>query len=187
MKELTFITSHAKKAEELARYLNFPVTHHKLDLIEIQSLDPSEVVTAKAEEAYRALNRPVLVEDFSIKFEALGGLPGPLIKWFLKEMQVEGLCQLLNSYGSRHATARTCFALRDEDGLHVFDGAIEGTITKEPRGGHGYGTDSIFIPDGSTLTWGEMDETDQATYSLRRIGLEKLEAYLNKYYRSDNS
>jgi hypothetical protein len=42
MQELTFITSHAKKAAELSRYLDYPITHHKLDLPEIQSLDPHE-------------------------------------------------------------------------------------------------------------------------------------------------
>lgn len=64
MKEITFITSHAKKAEEISWYLGHPIVHHKLDLSEVQSLDPHEVVRVKAEEAYRQLQRPVLVEDF---------------------------------------------------------------------------------------------------------------------------
>lgn len=178
MKELTFITSHAKKAEELARHLDFPVTHYKLDLPEIQSLNPVEVVTAKAREAYRLLDRPVLVEDYSITFEALGALPGPLIKWFLQEMQVEGVCRLLDNYQTRRATAKTCFALCNEQGVHIFDGIIAGVITTAPRGDHGFGMDAIFIPDGATQTWGEMDIEDQITHSLRRIGLKKLEAYL---------
>jgi len=180
MIELTFITSHAKKAEELARHLDFPVTHHKLDLAEIQSLDPVEVVTAKAKEAYKLLNRPVLVEDYSVTFETLGGLPGPLIKWFLQEMQVEGICRLLDNYPSRQATAQTCFALCDEQGARVFDGTIAGAITTKPRGDHGFGMDAIFIPNGATQTWGEMNEADQITYSLRRIGLKKLDAYLRE-------
>lgn len=81
--EITFITSHAKKAEELSWHLSYPVIHRKLDLPEIQSLDPDTIVHFKAQEAYRVLRRPVLVEDFSLRFGALGKLPGPLIKWFL--------------------------------------------------------------------------------------------------------
>ena len=176
--ELTFITSHAKKAEELALHLDFPVVHHKLDLPEIQSLDPVEVAAAKAKEAHRLLDRPVLVEDYSITFEALGRLPGPLIKWFLQEMQAEGICRLLDNYQTRRATARTCFALCDKEGVHIFEGAIKGIITTAPRGDRGFGMDAIFIPDGATQTWGEMDIEDQITYSLRRIGLKKLETYL---------
>jgi non-canonical purine NTP pyrophosphatase (RdgB/HAM1 family) len=178
MQELNFITSHPKKAAELSRYLKYPVTHHKLSLPEIQSLDPYEVVKVKAEEAYRQLKRPVLVEDFSLRFEALGRLPGPLIKWFLTELQPAGLCQLLNGYDNRNAIAQTHFALCDQTGLHIFEGTIQGTITTEVHGEHGYGTDSIFIPDGQPKTWSEMDEQEQITHSLRRIGLEKLQKYL---------
>ncbi len=180
MKELTFITSHAKKAEELSRYLNHSATHHKLDLPEIQSLDPHEVVRVKAKEAYRQLKRPVLVEDFSLRFEALGHLPGPLIKWFLLELQPSGLCEMLDGYASRKAIAQTSFALCDETGVHVFDGVIEGTIATEVRGDNGYGTDNIFIPDGQHKTWGEMNEDEQVKYSLRKIGLDKLGTFLTQ-------
>jgi non-canonical purine NTP pyrophosphatase (RdgB/HAM1 family) len=181
MKELTFVTSHPKKAEEIGRYLRYPITHHTLDLIEIQSLDPAEVVTAKAREAYKQLKRPVLVEDYSLRFEALGKLPGPLIKWFLKELDPKGLCKMLDGYADRHAYAQTCFALCDDTGVHIFDGEIKGTITRNPRGEHGYGTDSIFIPDGQSKTWSEMDDDDQFVYSLRRLGLEQLHEYLRRY------
>jgi non-canonical purine NTP pyrophosphatase (RdgB/HAM1 family) len=185
MQALTFITSHAKKAEELSRYLNYPVTHYKLDLPEIQSLDPHEVVRTKAVEAYGQLQRPVLVEDYSLRFDALGRLPGPLIKWFLAELQPEGLCHLLDNYDNRRAIAQTCFAFCDQSGLHIFDGTIKGTISAEVRGEHGYGTDSIFIPAGQSKTWSEMNEQEQIEHSLRRIGLEKLQQFLIK--RGSNS
>jgi non-canonical purine NTP pyrophosphatase (RdgB/HAM1 family) len=178
MQPLTFITSHPKKADELSRYLNYPVRHHKLDLPEIQSLDPHEVIRTKATEAYSQLQRPILVEDFSLRFEVFGCLPGPLIKWFLAELKPEGLCRLLDNYDTRNATAQTCFAFCDQNGLHIFDGAIEGAIATSVRGEHGYGTDSIFIPAGQSKTWSEMDEQEQTEYSLRRIGLEKLQQFL---------
>lgn len=176
--ELTFITSHAKKADEIARYLGYPVTHHKLDLPEVQSLDPHVVVGTKATEAYRILRKPVLVEDFSLTFDALGALPGPLIKWFLQELDVKGLCQLLDAYPSRAALAQTSFGYCDQEGLSIFDGKMSGTIAKQLRGENGYGTDGIFIPDGQAKTWGEMDEDEQVAHSVRRIGLEKLERFL---------
>jgi len=176
--QLTFITSHTKKAEEISWHLGHPVKHHKLDLPEIQSLDPHDVIRVKAEEAYRILQRPVLVEDFSLRFEALGKLPGPLIKWFLQELKVEGLCRLLNGYSSRTAYAQTCFGYCDEEGVQIFDGVMRGTIVRELRGDNGYGTDGIFIPEGQNKTWGEMDKEEQITYSVRRLGLEKLEEFL---------
>lgn len=176
--QLTFITSHAKKAEEISWHLGYPVVHQELDLPEIQSLDPYEVVCVKAQEAYRLLQRPVLVEDFSLRFEALGKLPGPLIKWFLQELKVDGLCKLLDSCSSRFAYAQTCFGYCDENGVRVFDGLIEGAIANNPRGDISWGTDTIFIPKGQGKTWGEMNKEEQVTYSVRRIGLKKLEQFL---------
>jgi non-canonical purine NTP pyrophosphatase (RdgB/HAM1 family) len=178
MQEITFITSHPKKAAQISWHLGHPVTHHKLDLPEIQSLDSHEVARIKAKEAYRQLKRPVLVEDFSIRFEALGNLPGPLVRWFLQELQAEGLCRLLDNYDNRTAYTQDCFGYCDENGVRIFDGTVKGTIASHPKGDHGYGTDSIFIPEGQNKTWGEMDKEKQIQYSLRRIGLKKLEEFL---------
>lgn len=176
--EITFITSHAKKAEELSLHLNYPIVHKSLDLTEIQSLDPITVATLKAKEAFRILKRPVLVEDFSMSFTAMGRLPGPLIRWFLSEMGPEGMCRLLDNYDSRRATAQTTFAICIDGEVKIFSGILEGMITSRPRGDKGFGMDAVFIPDGSSQTWGEMGTEDQVKYSLRRIGLKKLEGYL---------
>lgn len=91
-KTITFITGNQKKAEYLEKYLGFPVAHEKIDLPEIQSLDLYEVVEYKVREAYKKIQSPVLVEDASLEFIALGRLPGTFIKFFLEEMSEETLC-----------------------------------------------------------------------------------------------
>src|SRR5688572_11256576 len=93
---LTFITGNPAKAEQLRRHLEYPVEHQKLDLHEIQSLDLREIVEHKAKDAFRQVGKPVLVEDTSLIFHALGRLPGPLIRWFLEELGNPGLCKLLD-------------------------------------------------------------------------------------------
>lgn len=87
---ITFITGNVSKAEQLARHLDYPVSHEKLDLPEIQSLDLNEIIEQKAKEAYTKIRKPILVEDTSLIFLALGRLPGPLIKWFLTELDNNG-------------------------------------------------------------------------------------------------
>jgi len=175
---ITFITGNAAKAQQLARHLNYPVRHRKLELAEIQSLDLEEIVSCKAKEAYRRVKRPVLVEDTSLTFHALGHLPGPFIKWFLAELGNEGLCELLNGYKDRSALAQVCFGLYDGKKLRLFEGKIKGTIAKRPRGKRGFGWDPIFIPTGCRTTWGEMSVDEQKETSMRRIALKKLEAFL---------
>jgi len=175
---LTFITGNAAKAEQLARHLEFPVKHKKLDIPEIQSLDLKEVAQHKAKEAYKQIESPVLVEDTSLVFHALGKLPGPLIKWFLEELGNEGLCRLLDSYQDRTALAKVCFCFYNGNTQKVFEGEMKGTIADSPKGERGFGWDPIFIPQGKTKTWGEMDIEEQKETSIRRIALKKLESYL---------
>jgi inosine/xanthosine triphosphate pyrophosphatase family protein len=68
---LTFITGNPKKAEYLAKYLGFPIDHEKIELDEIQSIDLREIVEHKVRQAYEISQKPVLVEDVSLEFEAL--------------------------------------------------------------------------------------------------------------------
>lgn len=179
---LTFITGNPSKAEQIARHLEYPVEHKKLDIPEIQSLDLKEIAKHKAKEAYQQIQGPVLVEDTSLMFHALGRLPGTLIKWFLAELDNEGLCRLLDGYQDRSAQAKVCFCFYDGDVLEVFEGEMNGTIANSPRGEQGFGWDPIFIPEGSTKTWGEMDIEEQKETSMRRVALKKLEGYLKNRY-----
>lgn len=179
MHNLTFITGNKAKAEQLAYHLHTPVNHHKLDLDEIQSLDLEEVVREKAERAFAILKTPVLVEDTSLTFPALGRLPGPLIKWFLKELDNEGLARLLDGK-DRTAIAEVMFGLHDGTACHLFSGSMQGRIAETPRGEHGFGWDPVFIPEGHDKTWGEMTLEEQKETSMRRIALTKLQTFLER-------
>ena len=44
----------------------------------------------KCEEAARHIQGPVLVDDTSLCINAMGGLPGPYVKWFEKKIGPEG-------------------------------------------------------------------------------------------------
>lgn len=178
LQSLTFITGNIAKAKLLSYYLNFPVTHQKIDLVEIQSLDLATIIEYKAKEAYKYVGSPVLVEDTSLRFFALGKLPGPLIKWFLEELETSGLCQLLDGYTDRSALAEVQFGLYDGKNFQTFANSIEGGISSVPLGANGFGWGPIFIPRGYEKTWGEMTLEEQQATSLRKTALEQLEHYL---------
>lgn len=78
-KPITFITGNAKKLEEVIAILgsNFPreLTSYKLDLPELQG-EVDEISIKKCKEAAKYVRGPVLVEDTSLCFNALKGLPG---------------------------------------------------------------------------------------------------------------
>ena len=96
MKDIIYITGNQHKADYLAKYLGHPVEHKKVDLDEIQSMDLSEIIKHKVRQAYDVVKKPVVVEDTRLEFKAFGNLPGPFIKFFIKQMPLEEFCSLLN-------------------------------------------------------------------------------------------
>lgn len=165
MNDITFITGNQAKADYLARYLDHPVKHMKLDLAEIQSLDLHEVVEHKVRQAYQHVKGPVLVEDVSLEFVAWGRLPGTFIKFFVDELPFETICSMLNGQ-DRSAIARCIFGYFDGDKVEFIEGSLRGTIADKPAGENGFGWDKIFIPDGYSVTRASLDpEDDKKTYA----------------------
>ena len=92
---------------------------------------------------------PVLVEDVALGFAALGGLPGPFIKFFVEAPNgLENLCQMLDSFDDRSAVAACVFGYYDGDQIKLFHAELGGVIAKRPAGSGGFGWDRIFCPDG---------------------------------------
>lgn len=177
--DLVFITGNQNKADFLAKWLGYPVEHHKLDLDELQSLDLNAIVEHKARQAYDILKRPVLVEDASLSLTAMGRLPGPFIKWFIEDMGIEGLHKLALLLSSQEAHAKMCYALYDGTDVKFFEGEMHGRIGPEIKGTMGFGFDAIFINDGYNITRGEMDEETYAKTSYRTEAMGKLKRYLD--------
>ncbi|MBX4199738.1 non-canonical purine NTP pyrophosphatase [Candidatus Saccharibacteria bacterium] len=166
--KVTFITGNQNKADFLAKYLEHELEHVKLELDELQSLDLREITEHKVRQAYEKIGSAVLVEDIAFSLDALGGkLPGPLVKWFIDEMGLDGLCRILDSFDDKGATTTVCYAYFDGNVLKFFEGSLHGTVPEKPRGEDGFGWNAIFIPDGQTKTNAEMNEEETKRYSLR--------------------
>jgi inosine triphosphate pyrophosphatase len=181
--DFVFITGNQHKADHLAKWLGRPITHHKLDLDELQALDLHTVAEYKVRQAYSLLRKPVLVEDVALTFTAMGRLPGTLIKWFLEELGPEGLCKLAGGLAHRKAVASICYAFYDGTHLEFFDRHVPGTVPPAPRGTHGFGWNPAFIPSGSTKTYAEMTDDEIRPFSLRAQAIKKLDAYLHLHQK----
>lgn len=177
MTNITFITGNQNKADYLAKYLGFPVDHVKLDLDEIQSLDLKEIVEHKVRQAYTKIQKPVIVEDVSLEFSALGKLPGTFIKFFVDEVPFETICSMIDGK-TRKATARCVFGYFDGKDLKLFEGGLDGEIATAPSGENGYGWDKIFIPQGYTVTRASLGEDDDRKTYLQIKPFEKLKKFL---------
>jgi non-canonical purine NTP pyrophosphatase (RdgB/HAM1 family) len=185
MNELTFVTGNPKKAEYFSKCIGFPLQHRAIDLVEIQSLDIREVTTHKLEQAYEKLQKPLIVEDLALEFEALHGLPGTFIKFFLQTMPMQDICDLLKGK-SRKAIVRSVIGYRDNENTKLFEHVSHGTISEVPRGNGGFGWDAFYIPDGYSLTRAEMNkDDDEETYkSLKPFN--ELADFLKTVQKVDN-
>ncbi len=176
-----FITGNQNKVEYLSKTIGMNLPHQKLDLDEIQSPDPKVVIEHKVKQAYAAIQAPVLVEDTSLGFTALHGLPGPFIKYFVDaEDGLETLCRMLDGFSDRTARATVIYGYYDGERLEYIEGGMNGTISDHPKGTGGYGWDQIFEPEGySGLTRAELNpEQDIETYNKLRDS-EALARFLN--------
>lgn len=180
MDDLVFVTGNMDKVHWVEKFLGFTLEHHRLDIDEIQDIDPVKVLEAKAKEAYRILQRPVLVEDTSLVFQALGKLPGPFIKYFLVELgEGDGLIRLLDGFTDKRITQTVLFCLYDGVEFQVFEASGHGLMASEASSGtQGFGFDKIFFDEATSKTRAEMTEEEYAAVHPRKAAVIKLAEYL---------
>lgn len=179
MSDITFITGNQSKADYLAKYLEHPVRHQKVELDEIQSLDLRTIVEHKVRQAYKIVQGPVLVEDVALEFSALGKLPGTFIRFYVDTVPLEVICRTLDGL-DRTATARALFGYYDGSKITYFEGSLPGHIAKHPAGEGGYGWDKIFIPEGYNVTRAELNEADDRATYLKIKPFAELKAFLQR-------
>ena len=136
----------------------------------------------KARAAAKASGFTALADDSGLVVAALDGAPGIYsARWagedrdFLSAMErVER--ELLAKNATDHSAKFVCvLALVSPDGEEqVFEGDVHGTLTFPPRGTRGFGYDPIFVMDGMTETFGEIDPDLKHSVSHRAKAFEKL-------------
>ncbi|MBI4226124.1 non-canonical purine NTP pyrophosphatase [Candidatus Roizmanbacteria bacterium] len=176
---LYFITANTGKFAEVKKIIPH-IQQKDIDLPEIQEINPKKIITHKLEEALKHVDGECLVEDTSLYFNSLNGLPGPLIKWFLKALGLKGLYNLSTFSKDKTAVAKTILGYaKNQNQITFFEGEIKGSIVN-PKGNNGFGWDPIFKPNGSDKTFAEMTLEEKMKFGMRRIAAEKLKKYLNQ-------
>lgn len=161
------VTGNRGKIAEARLALGADLEAVELDLPEIQSLDLIEVLRAKADEAWRQIGRPLVIEDVSLELQALNGFPGPLVKWMLQALGAEGLARAAHTLGDTRALARCGLLYRDAGRIVAAEGITEGELILPGRGVHGFGWDPVFLPDGETRTFAELTGKEKDAVSHR--------------------
>jgi XTP/dITP diphosphohydrolase len=172
--------------------------------IELMSLDEAGVAgeptedgaTLEANAAKKALfyaqraKAFALADDSGFEVEALGGAPGVYSARFAGEgaTDAENVALVLARMtdvpdGARAGRFRCVLALADGRGatptvLHQTEGAIEGDVTRAPRGTGGFGYDPIFVPAGDRRTYAELSSEEKNRFSHRAQAARAMAAWL---------
>ncbi|MEP7204907.1 MAG: non-canonical purine NTP pyrophosphatase [Candidatus Saccharibacteria bacterium] len=179
MDKIYFATGNEGKYLSLKKYfathgVDIDVERASVEMTEPQAETATEVALSKARQAFAALNQPVVVDDSSFHISALGGFPGPYIKYMLSTIGIVGILDFLARHDDRSAYFLSTLVYIDQTGQeHVFeDEPYKGTISKNivevDRKESWSDLYKVFIPDGTHKALVEL--TDEERRSLNTQG-----------------
>jgi XTP/dITP diphosphohydrolase len=181
------IASHNHgKVEEIAALLGpfsiGVVSAGELGLPEPEETGGSfEANAALKAHAAAASGLPALADDSGLVVGALGGAPGIYsARWAgaAKDFRL-AMARVERELGGKDRSASFVAVLAlawPDDHAELFRGEVSGHLVWPPRGERGFGYDPMFVPDGRTLTFGEMDPAEKHQISHRARAFAKLVA-----------
>jgi XTP/dITP diphosphohydrolase len=133
----------------------------------------------KALHSAKATGFPALSDDSGLEVELLGGDPGVYsARWAgsSKDFAV-AMAKVHDALAERRGweqiagpranfTAALCLAWPDGE-TRIFEGKVFGRLVWPPRGARGFGYDPMFLADGETETFGEMEPERKHAISHR--------------------
>jgi XTP/dITP diphosphohydrolase len=183
--DLVVATSSKHKLQEIRKILPFSFNLLKLDDLGFNEEIPetgssfAENALIKARVIYQKFGINCLADDSGLEVEALRGQPGIYSARYAgedsnPERNIRKLLSELTIHENKKARFKTALALIFEGKEYIFEGTVKGAIKPEPSGSNGFGYDPVFIPEGWSLTFGEMEPSLKDKISHRAEALKKL-------------
>ena len=190
MKTIVFATNNAHKIEEIRTLLADGIKIISLtdigchdDLHETAGTLEGNALQ-KARYVKERFGYDCFADDTGLEVEALHGEPGVHSARYAgdghdSDANVAKLLHALDGEPNRKARFRTVIALIMNGEELFFEGIVNGRITEDRRGEHGFGYDPVFIPGGATgVTFAELGIGLKNKISHRAIAACKLAAWL---------
>jgi XTP/dITP diphosphohydrolase len=196
--KLVVATHNAGKLREM-RLLLGPYGMDCVSAGELGLQEPDETGTTfeenaliKARAAAEASNLPALADDSGLCVNALNGRPGvytadwaerqdfegePGRDWYMAMGKVEGMLAKQGPDVDRSCWFNSTLALVWPNGEYaIYHGRVDGQLTWPPRGSKGFGYDPVFVPVGSSTTFGEIEWEEKQLVDHRANAFTKLVA-----------
>lgn len=190
--DLVFATHNANKLKEVSLLLPKDIRLISLEDLGCHEEIPETETTLEANAQLKAdyitkhYGISCFADDTGLIIDAINGAPGVHSARFAgeekdSEKNMEKVLFELKNTTSRTARFKTVIALNLNKKRILFEGVVEGTITKEKQGAQGFGYDPIFIPVGYDQTFAQLPIHIKNKISHRGKALQKLIIYLTKH------
>lgn len=122
-------------------------------------------------------------DDTGLMVDALDGAPGVYSARYAgpghdSVANMKLLLERMADKDNRKAHFSTVIALVMDGEEHIFEGRVDGTISREPSGCGGFGYDPVFVPENSGRTFSEMSAEEKNAISHRGRATRKLMEFL---------
>ena len=187
--ELIFGTHNQNKVEEIKTLL---ASHYNIkslsDLgfeteIEETGSTLEENALIKARVIYNTFQKNSFADDSGLEVAALDGEPGVYSARYAGSQKnaqdnMDKLIQKLMGVENRQAQFRTVIAMIIDKKEYLFEGIVEGRISKMAKGQNGFGYDPIFIPENGQNSFAQMSLEEKNKISHRSRAFQKLVEFL---------
>lgn len=189
MRKLIFATANPNKLREVQQMvdglyiLSTPLDNGITEDIPETAPTLEGNALLKARYIYERTGADCFGDDTGLEIEALGGEPGVYSARYAGEQKdsednMSKVMTELEGITNRKARFRTAIALIIGGDEYLFEGIVEGEITKERSGNEGFGYDPIFQPEGYSETFAVMSSEEKNRISHRGRAMAKLVDFL---------
>ncbi|WP_276380678.1 non-canonical purine NTP diphosphatase [Flavobacterium sp. H4147] len=188
--KLVFASNNKNKIKEIQSILNGTIQLLSLEDIGCHEDIPETADTIEGNAILKAnyvterYGYDCFADDTGLEVRALNGEPGVYSARYAGEQKnaddnMNKLLEALKDQENRSAQFKTVIALNLNGEQHLFTGLVQGNITLDKTGNHGFGYDPIFQPEDYHETFAELSAEIKNKISHRAKATEQLIDFLN--------
>ena len=185
-----FASHNQNKVKEIVQLAPSGIEIYGLDELTVSDEIPETGSTMeensriKANFIHSKFGMPVFADDSGLEVDALNGEPGVFSARYAgpekdDQRNIDLLLVNLANKEDKSAQFKTVITYLDKSGKeNQFTGVVRGTIGVQRKVNNGFGYDPIFLPEGYTQTFAEMNSKEKNELSHRAKAFKKLLLYL---------
>jgi XTP/dITP diphosphohydrolase len=170
------VTSNDGKFREISQQMaahGYDLEHLKTTYPEIQADTIEETIVPGLNWLMEKYKRPLMIDDSGLFIDALKGFPGVYSAYVFKTIGCDGILRLMEGVKDRSARFECCVGFMVPGGKpSISKGVSRGSIAKEKAGTGGFGYDPVFVPEGYSKTFAQLEIPEKNKISHRGRAIE---------------